>query len=60
MYMKNLFSILEFIKINKSVWNSRWSTFKNKMLSVPSVKAGTGRVRSRWYGWNHDRIIEDV
>ena len=54
-YEKSLFPFWNFIKINKSVWNGRWSDFKRKMIEVPSVKGGSGLVSSKWFGWNHER-----
>ena len=56
-YEKPLFPFWNFIRINKSVWNSRWTTFKRKMLESPSVKGGSGRSPSRWFGWSHESAM---
>ena len=50
--MKKIFSIWQFVKLNKSIWNSRWNHFKSLMSTSPSVQTSSSRVNARWFGWS--------
>ena len=51
-YEMKYFPFWQFVKTNKSVWNSRWWLFKRKMLSVYGVKASGDKKNMVWYGWD--------
>ena len=40
-YEMKYFPFWQFIKTNKRIWNSKWSIFKRKMLSVYGVESGS-------------------
>ena len=52
MYEMEYFPFWQFVKTNKSVWNSRWADFKKACLGVPGTKLGGDRVNATWKGWN--------
>ena len=52
MYEKKYFPFWQFVKTNKSIWNSRWSQFKSLMLKSPSVKSNSSKVNAKWFGWS--------
>ena len=52
MYEMEYFPFWQFVKTNKSVWNSRWADFKKACLGVPGTKLGGDKVNARWLGWN--------
>ena len=52
-YEMEYFPFWNFVATNKQVWNSRWSSFKNMMLKVPSVKGSTSKVDATWNGWGN-------
>ena len=46
MYEMEYFPFWQFVKTNKSVWNSRWSDFKKACLGVPGTKLGGNNVNA--------------
>lgn len=51
-YDMKYFPFWQFVKINKQLWNSRWSHFKSLMLKSPAVKVGGAKVNALWSGWS--------
>ena len=52
MYEKEYFPFWLFVKINKEVWNSRWTAFKQGCLDVPGTKLGGDPINATWKGWD--------
>tara|TARA_B100001121_G_C18439385_1_gene503026 strand:- start:19 stop:717 length:699 start_codon:yes stop_codon:yes gene_type:complete len=51
-YEQKYFPFWNFIKLNKSIWNSRWSLFKSLMLKSSNVSGSGHKVDAKWFGWS--------
>ena len=56
-YDNKYFPFWNFMRTARNYWNSNWDLFKGKMLKVPSVKAGSPAVNSKWMGWGNSRWL---
>ena len=57
-YDNKYFPFWNFIREGRNYWNNNWDLFKSKMLKVPSVKAGSPAVNSKWMGWGNSRWLK--
>ena len=51
-YDMKYFPFWNFVKANKTIWNSRWGSFKTLMLKSSYVKASGHKTNAKWFGWS--------